>query len=81
MMSGNSHKVSDRLVEPFEFTTNMIDVWCYDLEKKGNKVFKDMAGVGRFVIGLAHDINVINSPELKLYIRNFIQKNISNYIE
>ena len=154
--SGNSHKVSDRLVEPFEFTTNMIDVWCYDLEKKENKVFKisrigevrvleeewseeeahrksitdcfrmsgfeltpvklemgimaknllleeyplaekdlrkegdrwilettvsDMAGVGRFVIGLAHDINVIDSPELKLYIRNFIQKNISNYIE
>ena len=38
--SGNSHKVSDRLVEPFEFTTNMIDVWCYDLEKKENKVFK-----------------------------------------
>lgn len=154
--SGNSHKVSDRLVEPFEFTTNMIDVWCYDLEKKENKVFKisrigevrvleeewseeeahrksitdcfrmsgfeqtpvklemgimaknllleeyplaekdlrkegdrwilettvsDMAGVGRFVIGLAHDIIVIDSPELKLYIRNFIQKNISNYIE
>ena len=154
--SGNSHKVSDRLVEPFEFTTNMIDVWCYDLEKKENKVFKisrigevrvleeewseeeahrksitdcfrmsgfeltpvklemgimaknllleeyplaekdlrkegdrwilettvsDMAGVGRFVIGLAHDINVIDSPELKLYILNFIQKNISNYIE
>ena len=113
--SGHSHLVSDRLVEPFEFTTNMIDVWCYNLEKKENKVFKisrigdvrvldeewseegahrkegdrwilettvsDMAGVGRFVIGLAHDINVVDSPELKLYIRNFIQKNISNYIE
>ena len=136
--SGNSHMVSDRLVEPFDFTTNLIDVWCYDLEKKENKVFKisrigdvrvleeewseeeahkksftdcfrmsgfeqtpvklelgimaknllleeyplaekdltkvndtwildtmvsDMAGVGRFVIGLAHDIKVIDSPE------------------
>ena len=145
--SGNSHKVSDRLVEPFEFTTNMIDVWCYDLEKKENKVFKisrigevhvleeewseeethrksitdcfrmsgfeqtpvklemgimaknllleeyplaekdlkkegdrwiletmvsDMAGVGRFVIGLAHDIKVIDSPELVEYIRLFV---------
>lgn len=149
--SGNSHKVSDRLVEPFEFTTNMIDVWCYDLEKKENKVFKisrigevrvleeewseeeahrksitdcfrmsefeqtpvklemgimaknllleeyplaekdlkkegdrwiletmvsDMAGVGRFVIGLAHDIKVIDSPELVEYIRLFVASHL-----
>ena len=149
--SGNSHKVSDRLVEPFEFTTNMIDVWCYDLEKKENKVFKisrigevrvleeewseeeahrksitdcfrmsgfeqtpvklemgimaknllleeyplaekdlkkegdrwiletmvsDMAGVGRFVIGLARDIKVIDSPELVEYIRLFVTKHL-----
>ena len=149
--SGNSHKVSDRLVEPFEFTTNMIDVWCYDLEKKENKVFKisrigevrvleeewseeeahrksitdcfrmsgfeqtpvklemgimaknllleeyplaekdlkkegdrwiletmvsDMAGFGRFVIGLAHDIKVIDSPELVEYIRLFVTKHL-----
>jgi predicted DNA-binding transcriptional regulator YafY len=149
--SGNSHKVSDRLVEPFEFTTNMIDVWCYDLEKKENKVFKisrigevrvleedwseedahrksitdcfrmsgfeqtpvklemgimaknllleeyplaekdlkkegdrwiletmvsDVAGVGRFVIGLAHDIKVIDSPELVEYIRLFVTKHL-----
>lgn len=149
--SGNSHKVSDRLVEPFEFTTNMIDVWCYDLEKKENKVFKisrigevrvleeewseeeahrksitdcfrmsgfeqtpvklemgimaknllleeyplaekdlkkegdrwiletmvsDMAGVGRFVIGLAHNIKVIDSPELVEYIRLFVTKHL-----
>ena len=149
--SGNSHMVSDRLVEPFDFTTNLIDVWCYDLEKKENKVFKisrigdvrvleeewseedahkksftdcfrmsgfeqtpvklelgimaknllleeyplaekdltkvndtwvldtkvsDMAGVGRFVIGLAHDIKVIDSPELVEYIRLFVAKNL-----
>ena len=149
--SGNSHKVSDRLVEPFEFTTNKIDVWCYDLEKKENKVFKisrigevrvleeewseeeahrksitdcfrmsgfeqtpvklemgimaknllleeyplaekdlkkegdrwiletmvsDMAGVGRFVIGLAHDIKVIDSPELVEYIRLFVASHL-----
>ena len=154
--SGNSHMVSDRLVEPFDFTTNLIDVWCYDLEKKENKVFKisrigdvrvleeewseeeahrksftdcfrmsgfeqtpvklelgimaknllveeyplaekdlnqvgdtwiletnvsSMEGVGRFVIGLANDIKIIDSPELKSYIRNFFQKHIRNYIE
>ena len=149
--SGNSHMVSDRLVEPFDFTTNLIDVWCYDLEKKENKVFKisrigdvrvleeewseedahkksftdcfrmsgfeqtpvklelgimaknllleeyplaekdltkvndtwvldtkvsDMAGVGRFVIGLAHDIKVIDSPELVEYIRLFVASHL-----
>ena len=149
--SGNSHMVSDRLVEPFDFTTNLIDVWCYDLEKKENKVFKisrigdvrvleeewseeeahkksftdcfrmsgfeqtpvklelgimaknllleeyplaekdltkvndtwiletmvcDMAGVGRFVIGLAHDIKVIDSPELVEYIRTFVANHL-----
>lgn len=149
--SGNSHRVSDRLVEPFEFTTNMIDVWCYDLEKKENKVFKisrigevrvleeewseeeahrksitdcfrissfeqkpiklelsmmaknllleeyplaekdlrkegdkwiletmvsGMEGVGRFVIGLAHEIKIVDSPALENHIRDFA----SNYL-
>jgi len=38
--SGSSHTVRDRLVEPFAFTTNFIDVWCYDLEDGHNKIFK-----------------------------------------
>lgn len=138
-------------MEPFELTTNCIDVWGYDLEKQENRVFKisrigdvvvlddpwsheekhmrsktdcfrmsgfeqtpiklelslraksllieeyplaqkdlkevdgkwiletmvsDMAGVTRFVIGLADEIKVVDSPALEEYIRNFIQ----NYI-
>ena len=149
--SANSHEVSDRFVEPFEFTTNCIDIWGYDLEKKECKVFKisrissvvvledywtnedkhqksktdcfrmssfeqtpvklelslraknllieeyplsekdlkndngvwvletlvsDMAGVGRFVIGLADEIRVIDSPALEDYIRSFMEENI-----
>ena len=38
--SANSKEVSDRFVEPFEFTTNCIDIWGYDLEKKECRVFK-----------------------------------------
>ena len=38
--SGSSHTVRDRLVEPFAFTTNFIDVWAYDLEDGHNKLFK-----------------------------------------
>ncbi len=38
--SAHSNSVRDRLVEPFEFTTNYIQIWCYDHETKRNKVFK-----------------------------------------
>ena len=38
--SSNSHVVSDRLVEPFAFTTNNNEVWCYELSSGINKQFK-----------------------------------------
>jgi len=38
--SANSHNVSTRLVEPFDFTTNYFSVWCYENEKQCNKQFK-----------------------------------------
>lgn len=147
--SANSHEVSDRFVEPFEFTANCIDIWGYDIEKKENRIFKisrianvaildeewanedkhqksitdcfrmsgfaqtpvklelslraknllleeyplaqkdlskeggkwildtmvsDMAGVARFVIGLADEIKVIDSPELSNYIRKYVEE-------
>lgn len=146
--SGNSQEVSDRFIEPFEFTTNHIDVWGYDLEKQENRIFKisrigkvsilddnwsneekhrksftdcfrmsgfeqtpitlelslkaknilleeyplaaedikkvhnkwilqtnvcNMTGVGRFVIGLADEVNVIDSPHLTKYIHDFVK--------
>lgn len=149
--SSHSGEISDRWIEPFEFTTNCIDIWGYDLEKKENKVFKisrigkvkvldedwtkedkhrksktdcfrissyeqtpvklelsmmaknllieeyplaehdirkegdkwiletmvsGMEGVGRFVIGLAPEINVVDSPALENYIRDFV----NNYL-
>ena len=149
--SANSKGVSDRFVEPFEFTTNCIDIWGYDLEKKECRVFKisrissvvvledywtnedkhqksktdcfrmssfeqtpvklelsiraknllleeyplaqadlkeidgkwildtmvsNMAGVGRFVIGLADEVKIIDSPALVEYIKDFV----NNYL-
>ena len=149
--SSHSGEISDRLIEPFEFSTNCIDIWGYDLEKAENRVFKisrigkvivmdedwtnearhqksktdcfrssgyeqtliklemsmmaknllieeyplaeqdlrkegdkwiletmvsGMEGVGRFVIGLAHEIKVIDSPALEKYISNFV----NNYL-
>lgn len=52
-----------------------------DLRLENNKwmldtMVSDMAGVGRFVIGLAHDIKIIDSPALTEYIRNFTTKHL-----
>ena len=38
--SAHSQEVADRFIEPFELTTNCIDVWGFDLEKQENRVFK-----------------------------------------
>ncbi len=38
--SANSNAVSDRHVEPFRFTTNYEQVWCYDIADKQCKLFK-----------------------------------------
>lgn len=146
--SANSGNIRDRIVEPFAFTTNYIDVWAYDVDDRKNKLFKiaridsvelkdewkfedkhqqgyldifrmcsfnqthvrlelslraknllceefplaptalqnedgkwildtmvsDIRGVGRFVIGLAGDVQVIDSPELEDYIKDFARE-------
>jgi len=38
--SANSNMERDRLVEPFDFTTNYIAVWAFDPESRTNKLFK-----------------------------------------
>ena len=38
--SSNSHATKDRLVEPFAFTANNNEIWCYELASGKNKLFK-----------------------------------------
>lgn len=38
--SAHGSDIRDRLVEPFAFTTNYVQVWCYDCEDGVNKLFK-----------------------------------------
>lgn len=38
--SANSNDVRDRLVEPFGFTNDFIEVWAYDTDSKSNKTYK-----------------------------------------
>ncbi|MBQ2843551.1 MAG: WYL domain-containing protein [Alistipes sp.] len=150
--SAHGSAVRDRRVEPFAFTTNYVQVWCYDAEDGRCKLFKSsrigsveltktpwehkadhqegfidifrlhgeaartrvqlelgllaynllieeyplaerdlkplgegrwlldtevagMAGVGRFVIGLLDNIRIIESPELKAYLKEYMAKN------
>ncbi len=147
--SPNSKVVRDRIIEPFAFTTNYIQVWAYEPEKKKNKLFNlsriekvnllsepwqyqaehkagfidvfrissfqlypvklrmgllsadlligeyplaerhltkisdndwifetevcSYEGVGRFVIGLLHDIEIIDSPDFEDFVRKRIK--------
>jgi len=38
--SAHSETIRDRMVEPFAFTTNYIQMWAFDVEEKKNKLFK-----------------------------------------
>jgi predicted DNA-binding transcriptional regulator YafY len=38
--SANSHDIRNRLVEPFAFTTNYIQIWAYEPKTEKNKLFK-----------------------------------------
>ena len=149
--SAHSDETRDRVVEPFSFTANMIDVWAYDVDVQENRVFKvarihevevtdtdwafkskhkvlkpdvfrmtgpksekvalqlnmraksllleefplaekdlkrednkwvlrtvvhGMEGVGRFVIGLAADVKILEGERLKEYIKTYEKKYI-----
>ena len=154
--SSNSGDVRDRLVEPFAFTTNYIQIWCYEPESGMNKQFRisrigsveaskekwqhsekhrseksdifrtggtegtnlklklgvmaknllleeyplaerDLtqidsehwlldtiiyrpAGAGRFIIGLANDIEIIEGESIKTYLKEFMEKYYSRIV-
>ena len=38
--SAHSNEAHDRLVEPIEFTANIIDIWAYDVDQAEPRMFK-----------------------------------------
>ena len=62
------------LIEEFpksrEFITrsNAPDSWIFDT------VVHDLAGIGRFVAGLANHIRILDAPELKEYLSKYAKK-------
>lgn len=152
--SAHSGKIRDRMIEPFTFTTNYIDIWAFDLEDGQNKRFKiaridhvdildeswteeafhrgaeidvfrmsgptkshvrlkmtlrakrllieeyplaeknirknvdswifdadvyAMEGVGRFYLGLASEIEIVEGNDLKEYIRSYVSEHLSSF--
>ena len=51
--SAHSDETRDRVVEPFAFTANMIDVWAYDVEKAEPRMFK---------VTRIHTVEVTDTP-------------------
>lgn len=52
-----------------------------EIRKAGHKWILEtdvcsMLGIGRFVVGLADDIKIVDSPELVEYVNGFVKKNI-----
>ena len=150
--SAHSNEAKDRLVEPIEFTANMIDIWAYDIENAEPRMFKvtrihsveetdtpwefqskhkvpkpdvfrmtgklnepialqlntraksllleeyplaekdlrreegkwvlhtvihSLEGAGRFVIGLAADVKILEGEALRKYVQDYQKKHIS----
>jgi predicted DNA-binding transcriptional regulator YafY len=147
--SANSHEMKDRIVEPYAFTTNYIQIWAFEPSAQENKLFKvsrigkvevleeswsnepihkagyidcfrisshcllpvklkmgmraahllieeyplaekelmkisdnnwifdtkvcNYEGIGRFVLGLLHDIEIIDSPDFEMFVRDRIE--------
>ena len=67
-------KAKNLLIEEYPLSAKYVS---YDGEQwwfKGN--VKELAGVGRFVIGLADQIDVINSPALVNFLKKFTEQNL-----
>ena len=70
-------KAKNLLIEEYPLASKYISYDGQSWWFKGN--VKDLAGVGRFVIGLADQIISIHSPQLRIYLKGFLN-NINKLI-
>jgi hypothetical protein len=67
-------KAKNLLIEEYPLSSKYISYDGKSWWFKGN--VKDLAGVGRFVIGLADQMNIIDSPGLVKHLKSFIDTNL-----
>jgi predicted DNA-binding transcriptional regulator YafY len=71
-------KAKNLLIEEYPLSSKYISYDGQSWWFKGN--VKDLAGVGRFVIGLADQMTIISSPLLDNFIKTYINKHLSVYL-
>lgn len=70
-------KAKNLLVEEYPLSAKHLN---YDGEEWWFRAnVKDLAGVGRFIIGLADQVEIHNSPLLQKYLANFSRKHLHKY--
>ena len=67
-------KAKNLLIEEYPLASKYVSYDGQSWWFKGN--VKDLAGVGRFVIGLADQMDIINSPALVNYLKIFTERNL-----
>ena len=63
-----------------EYPLSMRDISYKDGYWLLNTVVKDLAGVGRFYLGLSDQIEIIDSPKLESYVKRRVRKDLAKYI-
>lgn len=64
-----------------EYPLSMRDISYKDGYWLLNTVVKDLAGVGRFFLGLSDQIEIIDSPKLESYVKRRVRKDLAKFIE
>ena len=64
-----------------EYPLSMRDISYKDGYWLLNTVVKDLAGVGRFYLGLSDQIEIIDSPKLESYVKRRVRKDLAKFIE
>ena len=63
-----------------EYPLSMRDISFKDGYWLLNTVVKDLAGVGRFYLGLSDQIEIIDSPKLESYVKRRVRKDLAKFI-
>ena len=63
-----------------EYPLSMRDISYKDGCWLLNTVVKDLAGVGRFFLGLSDQIEIIDSPKLESYVKRRVRKDLAKFI-
>lgn len=71
-------KAKNLLIE--EYPLSQRDIYMENGSWILKTTVKDLAGVGRFYLGLSDQIEIIQSPELVSFVRNHIRKNLARFI-